>query len=333
MTTPTTPTSSASPTGSASSATPTTSGLGRISSLGAHESRPGGANAPQTQDAEPQGEAGPQGQAEPHGEVTVDEAELSAELAGDEASVATPDVAEYALWLGDDALILAQQLGGWIAGAPELEEDVALANIALDLLGHARSLLRYAGTADGRTEDDLAYFRDEPEFRSAWLFEQPNGDFAQTIARQLVAATYQFELYGALAGSTDATLAAVAAKAVKEVDYHRDHAVQWTLRLAGGTDESRRRMIRAVGEVWPYVDELFRDEPLIDRLEGVAARPSTLRPGFDETIAAVFAEAELEVPEGFVSSGGGRRGSHFSTLGFLLAEMQVLARQHPGATW
>lgn len=268
-----------------------------------------------------------------HGEVTVDEVVLSAELAGDDAAVASPDVSEYALWLGDDALILAQQLGGWIANAPELEEDVALANIALDLLGHARSLLRYAGTADGRTEDDLAYWRDEPEFRCAWLFQQPNGDFAQTIARQLIAATYQFELYRALADSRDATLAAVAAKAVKEVDYHRDHAVQWTLRLAGGTDESRRRMIRALAEVWPYVDELFRDEPLIDGLEGVAVRPSALRPAFDEVIAAVFAEAELEVPEGFVSSGGGRHGRHFSTLGYLLAEMQVLARQHPGATW
>src|SRR5690606_8660282 len=111
-----------------------------------------------------------------HGEVTVDEIELSAELAGDQASTASADVAEYALWLGDDALILAQQLGGWIARAPELEEDVALANIALDLLGHARSLLRYAGTADGRSEDDLAYWRDEPEFRCAWLFQQPNGD-------------------------------------------------------------------------------------------------------------------------------------------------------------
>ena len=133
-----------------------------------------------------------------HGDVTVEQVELSAELAGDDSSPASPAVAEYALWLGDDALILSQQLGAWIAHAPELEEDVALANIALDLLGHARSLLRYAGTADGRTEDDLAYFRDEPEFRCAWLFTQPNGDFAQTIARQLVASIYQFELYRAL---------------------------------------------------------------------------------------------------------------------------------------
>lgn len=270
---------------------------------------------------------------ETHGDVTVDRIELSAELSGVGDAVASPDAAEYALWLGDDALILSQQLGAWIARAPELEEDVALGNIALDLLGHARSLLHYAGTADGRSEDDLAYWRDEPEFRCAWLFAQPNGDFAQTIARQLAASVYLFELYSALQGSSDPTLAAIAAKAVKEVEYHRDHAVQWTLRLAGGTDESRERMLRAVADVWPYVDELFRDEPLIDRLEGIAVRPSTLRAPFDAVIDAVFAEADIEVPAGFVSSGGGRRGSHFPTLGFLLAEMQVLARQHPGATW
>ncbi|MGV2982302.1 1,2-phenylacetyl-CoA epoxidase subunit PaaC [Microbacterium sp. AGC85] len=267
----------------------------------------------------------------PH--VTVDEVELAAELTGDTDATATPAVAEYALWLGDDALILSQQLGGWIAHAPELEEDVALGNIALDLLGHARSLLHYAGTADGRSEDDLAYFRDEPEFRSAWLFEQPNGDFAQTIARQLTASAYMFELYSALRTSTDATLAAVAEKALKEVDYHRDHAVQWTLRLAGGTEESRRRMIRAVRDVWPYVAELFRDEPLIDELDGIAARPSTLRAGFDAVIAAVFTEAELDIPDVSASSGGGRRGRHFPAMGHLLAEMQVLARQHPGASW
>lgn len=270
---------------------------------------------------------------DPHGEVTVEHVELSAELAGGEGRTASADVAEYALWLGDDALILSQQLGAWIARAPELEEDVALANIALDLLGHARSLLRYAGSYDGRSEDDLAYWRDEPEFRCAWLFQQPGGDFAQTIARQLAASVYLFELYTALQESSDETFGAIAAKAVKEVEYHRDHAVQWTLRLAGGTDESRARMVRAVGDVWPYVGELFRDEPLIDRLEGVAVRPSTLQPAFDAVIAAVFAEAGLDLPATPMSSAGGRRGSHFPTLGYLLAEMQVLARQHPGATW
>ena len=275
-----------------------------------------------------------------HGSVTVDDVALAAEYIGfaptagsDPVRPATAEIAEYALWLGDDALILAQQLAGWITRAPELEEDMALANIALDLLGHARSLLRYAGAYDGRTEDDLAYLRDASAFRCAWLFEQPNGDFAQTIARQLVASGYLFELYTALNASSDATLAAIAAKAVREVEYHRDHAVQWTLRLAGGTDESRRRMIRAIGDVWPYVDELFRDEALIEELEGIAARPSMLRVRFDAVIDAVFREATLEVPDVAPSAAGGRRGRHFTTLGPLLAEMQVLARAHPGATW
>ena len=271
--------------------------------------------------------------ADPHGAVTVDARVLAEELAGAEGRAPSADVAEYALWLGDDALILSQQLGAWIARAPELEEDVALANIALDLLGHARALLRYAGTIDGRTEDDLAYWRDEHEFRCAWLFEQPNGDFAQTIARQLAASAYQFELYSALQDSADPTLTAIAAKAVREVEYHRDHAVQWTLRLAGGTDESRRRMIRAVDDVWPYVDELFRDDELIGRLPGVAVEPARLRAPFERVVDAVFAEAALTRPDEFTAAGGGRRGAHFPTLGPLLAEMQVLARRHPGAVW
>ncbi|WP_136051981.1 1,2-phenylacetyl-CoA epoxidase subunit PaaC [Microbacterium sp. K36] len=270
---------------------------------------------------------------EAHGDVSVDELRLSEELAGAGTTAASADIAEYALWLGDDALILSQQLGAWISRAPELEEDVALGNIALDLLGHARSFLHFAGTWDGRSEDDLAYFRDEPEFRSAWIMEQPNGDFAQTIARQLVASVYLVELYAALRASTEPTFAAIAEKALKEVDYHRDHAVQWVLRLAGGTEESRRRMIRALADVWPYVDELFRDEPLIDRLGDAAVRPSTLRAPFDAVIDTVFAEAELAVPEVPASSAGGRNGAHATPLGHILAEMQVLARRHPGASW
>ncbi|APH44358.1 phenylacetate-CoA oxygenase subunit PaaI [Microbacterium sp. 1.5R] len=270
---------------------------------------------------------------DPHGDVSVDELRLGDELTGTGSAAASADIAEYALWLGDDALILSQQLGEWISRAPELEEDVALGNIALDLLGHARSFLHFAGSFDGRSEDDLAYFRDEPEFRCAWIVEQPNGDFAQTIARQLVVSTYMFELYSALRASSDPTLAAIAEKSLKEVDYHRDHAVQWVLRLAGGTEESRRRMIRALGDVWPYADELFRDEPLIDRLGDAAARPSTLRAGFDAVVAAVFAEAELTLPAVAASSAGGRRGAHASPFGHVLAEMQVLARRHPGASW
>ncbi|MGH3705294.1 MAG: 1,2-phenylacetyl-CoA epoxidase subunit PaaC, partial [Agromyces sp.] len=222
-----------------------------------------------------------------HGDVSVDRLALAEELAGTAAdgttAVASTDAAEYALRLGDDALVLAQQLGMWIARAPELEEDVALGNIALDLIGHARSLLHYAGTASGRSEDDLAYWRGESEFRNAWLFEQPNGDFAHTIARQLVASAYLYELYSRLVDSTDPTLAAIAAKSVKEVDYHRDHATQWVLRLAGGTEESRRRMLVAIADTWPYADELFIDDALVERLAatGVAVLPSTRRPAFD----------------------------------------------------
>ncbi|GAA3929457.1 1,2-phenylacetyl-CoA epoxidase subunit PaaC [Microbacterium soli] len=271
--------------------------------------------------------------ASPDVHVSVDELQLASELAGGQARAASADIAEYALWLGDDALILSQQLGAWISRAPELEEDVALTNIALDLLGHARSLLRYAGSWDGRSEDDLAYFRDEPEFRSAWIMEQPNGDFAQTIARQLIASVYMYELYTALRASTDDTFAAIAEKAVKEVDYHRDHAVQWVLRLADGTDVSREKIIRALRDVWPYADELFRDEPLIDRLGDAAARPSALRAGFDAVIDEVLAEARLARPDIAASRAGGRHGAHATPMGHLLAEMQVLARRHPGATW
>ncbi len=250
---------------------------------------------------------------------------------------ATPDAdaAELALRLGDDALILAQRLSHWISRAPELEEDIALGNIALDQLGHARSFLTYAGGLDGRSEDDLAYFRREHEFRSVQLFEQPNGDFAVTIARQFAVSYYQFELYRRLAQSSDATIAGIAAKAVKEVDYHRDHSAQWVLRLALGTDESRARMLHGLAVVWPYVDELFRDDELTGRLSdaGVSVQPSTLRADFDRLTGEVLTEAELEVPKVQPAPGGGRRGLHSEHLGYLLAEMQVLAREHPGASW
>ncbi|WP_104182239.1 1,2-phenylacetyl-CoA epoxidase subunit PaaC [Arthrobacter sp. B0490] len=247
----------------------------------------------------------------------------------------TDDVAEYALRLGDDALILAQRLGHWISRAPELEEDVALGNIALDQLGHARSFLSYAGGAWGKSEDDLAYFRREHEFRSAHLFEQPNGDFAVTIARQFLVSYYQYELYRRLTESTDATLAAISAKAVKEVDYHRDHSAQWILRLGNGTDESRRRMIHGIRLMWPYVNEIFEDDELVLRLaqSGAAVAPSSLRDDFDALIGEVLAEAGLEVPEVPAAPGGGRRGQHSEHLGYILAEMQVLAREHPGASW
>ncbi|WP_426939914.1 1,2-phenylacetyl-CoA epoxidase subunit PaaC [Pseudarthrobacter sp. S6] len=247
----------------------------------------------------------------------------------------TEDVAEYALRLGDDGLVLAQRLGHWISRGPELEEDVALGNIALDQLGHARSFLTYAGGAWDKTEDELAYFRREHEFRSAAIFEQPNGDFAATIARQFIVSYYQFELYRRLTQSTDATLAAIAAKAVKEVDYHRDHSAQWVLRLAGGTEESRTRMIQGLKQMWPYVAELFEDDELTARLAeaGAAVVPSTLKADFDRLTGEVLKEAELEVPDVPAAPGGGRHGRHSEHLGYLLAEMQVLAREYPGASW
>ena len=253
----------------------------------------------------------------------------------------TDAVARYALGLGDDALVLAQRLGEWISNAPELEEDVALGNIGLDLLGHARGFLTYAGSAWGKTEDDLAYFRDEPEFRSRWLFELPNGhgggqaglDFGFTILRQLVASLYFGALYRRLAASADPTLAAIAAKAVKEVAYHAEHATLWTLRLGLGTDESHARMIRALADLWPFVGELFDPDPTTADLDGIAVAPESLRDEVLAGVTTVLEDAGLAVPDVPFARGGGREGRHSEQFGRLLGEMQVLARAHPGATW
>jgi len=247
------------------------------------------------------------------------------------------DLVAYALYLADDALVLAQRLGEWAARAPELEEDVALANIGLDLLGQARPLLAYAGEVEGagRGEDDLAYLREERDFRNCLLVEQPNGDFAATIARQLYFSTYQLGLYRALAGCADPTLAAVAAKAAKEVDYHRDHAAGWTVRLGDGTAESHGRMQRAVEALWPYTGELFEADDVVRRLvaAGIAVDPAELRGDWDREVGAVLAEATLDRPEPGWQHTGGRRGVHTEHLGYLLAELQYLHRLHPGARW
>ncbi|MFW0111334.1 1,2-phenylacetyl-CoA epoxidase subunit PaaC [Rothia sp. CCM 9417] len=246
---------------------------------------------------------------------------------------ASDAVARYALALGDDALMLGQRLSHWISRAPELEEDIALGNIALDLIGHARFFLTYAGTAWGKTEDDLAYFRDEEEFRSARLTEQENGDFGQTIARQLIFSYYQHELYSQLVNSQDPTLAAIAAKALKEVAYHQDHATAWTLRLGMGTQESNRRMQEGLYYMWPYIDELFYDFDPVDQLAGIAVAPSSLRQRFQERLHTIIGEAQLEVPNLDQARGGDRSGVMSEHRGHILAEMQVLARAHPGATW
>ena len=248
----------------------------------------------------------------------------------------TTDLVAYTLRLGDDALILSQRLGEWIAASPQLEQDVAIGNIALDLLGQARSLLSYAGEAEGhgRDEDALAYFRDERDFTNVHLVELPaEGDFGFTMARLLLFAGYQRELYHRLAGSEDETLAAVAAKAVKEVDYHRDHAAAWVLRLGDGTQESHRRMQAGLEAVWPYHDELFESDELIGRLPGVAVDPADLEDPVMDYLRQVLDRATLSLPDVRPAVTGGRRGVHSETMGYLLAEMQHLARSHPGAQW
>jgi ring-1,2-phenylacetyl-CoA epoxidase subunit PaaC len=258
------------------------------------------------------------------------------------ASRSLPPLARYALALGDDALVLAQRCGEWVTRAPQLEEDVALANIGLDLLGQARSLLTYAGDVEGagRSEDDLAYLREERDFLNVQLVELENGDFALSMARLLVFSSYQLELYRRLTESRDETIAAVAAKAVKEVAYHRDHATEWVLRLGDGTPESARRMQAGLEAVWPFVDELFAtssrhgswpDPALV--AEGVAVDPSPLRTPALTYVRSVLAEACLTEPSPRWTAQGGRQGVHSSAMGHLLAELQHLHRSHPGASW
>jgi ring-1,2-phenylacetyl-CoA epoxidase subunit PaaC len=246
-----------------------------------------------------------------------------------------PPLAAYALALGDDALILAQRLGEWVARAPQIEEDIALANIGLDLLGQARTLLTYAGEVEGagRDEDDLAYLRDDRDFRNVQLVEIRGGDFAVTMARQLVFSAYQYELYTTLESSGDPTLAGLAGKAVKEVTYHRDHATQWVLRLGDGTDLSHQRMQAGLDQVWPYTEELFDPVGPASQLPGVAADPGTLRPAWERYVTSVLSEATCGTPQPRWRSRGGRDGLHTEHLGHLLAEMQHLHRSHPGATW
>jgi len=240
---------------------------------------------------------------------------------------------EYTLGLADDALVSAQRMGWWISRAPELEEDVALANIGLDQLGQARTLLTYAGQVEGagRTEDDLAYLRDDREFRNVKLVERPMTDFGVAMARLLVVAAYQSRLYAGLLAGADETLAAIAGKAVKEVDYHLDHAAHWVLRLGDGTDESHLRMQAALDAEWPYVEELF--VPLDPALAGRVVDPAALRDAVLDDLERVVVRATLSVPEVAPALGGGRAGLHTEHLGHLLADMQHLHRSHPGATW
>lgn len=249
----------------------------------------------------------------------------------------TTDLFEYLLRLGDDALVLTQRLGEWSARAPEMEEDIAISNIALDQLGAARMFLSYAGELEGagRDEDALAYLRSDREFRNAQLAEIADTDFGTAMARLLFVSAYQHLLYEGLTASTDERIAAIAAKTVKESAYHLDHSALWTVRLGDGTDESHGRMAAAVVEVWPFTHELFESDDLIARLveSGVAIDPATLRDPWFATVEGVLETATLSVPETLWRPSGGRVGRHTEALSYLLAEMQVLHRAHPGATW
>ena len=250
-------------------------------------------------------------------------------------------LAAYCLMLGDDALIMSHRLQEWLARAPELEEDTALANIALDLLGQARLLLTRAGTADasGRSEDDYAFRRDERQFRNVRLAEVADADFGGLVARLLVFSTWRLALLVRLRESADPVLAAIAAQGVKEVTYHRDYAAQWTVRLGDGTDYSRQRMEAGLAAVAPLVAELFASTAVQDRLAaaGVAAVGAGLRPEFDAVIAEVLTAAGLDWPQAGglagVSGQTGRDGVHTEAMGYLLAELQSVARAYPGATW
>ena len=244
---------------------------------------------------------------------------------------------EYLLRLGDDRLILGHRLSEWCGHAPILEEDIALANIALDLIGQASLLLGLAGTIEGqqRDADALAYLRDAVEFRNALLVELPKGDFAVTIVRQLFFSVFALLQAEALQRSSNQELAGIAAKMVKEFRYHVRHSADWVLKLGSGTPESRSRTQRAVDDLWRYTGELFLADD-VDRAvaaAGVGVDPSTLESGWSETVRDVLDRAGLTIPETPYMQRGGRTGRHTEHLGHLLSEMQILARSHPGASW
>lgn len=261
------------------------------------------------------------------------------------APLRTPTV-RYVLRLADTCLIHAQRLSEWCGHGPVLEEDIALTNLALDLLGQARALLTHVAALEGRgqDEDQLAFLRGEGEFLNLTMVEQPTrrssahsagGDFADTVVRNLLLSCWLRLQWAALAGSTDAELAAIAAKALKESRYHLEHAADWTVRLGDGTDGSARRMRAALTRIWPYVGELFVDDDTDEAAEasGLGPRRSALREAWRAEIGAVLAQATLAMPADTPPISRGSRGVHSEHMGFILAEMQALHRAHPGGRW
>ena len=243
----------------------------------------------------------------------------------------------YTLRRADDALILGHRLSEWCGHAPAMEEDMALANMGLDLLGQARELYSYAAQVEGsgNDEDTFAYLRDVRQYRNLLLVEQPNGDFARTMTRQFFYAVFADLYWRAMMMSRDATLAAIAAKAEKEFAYHVRHSSEWMIRLGDGTEESHRRAQTAIDDLWAFTGEMFAvddaERGLVDA--GIAVDPASLRPRWDTTVSAVLGEATLTLPQNGWMQKGGRIGHHTEHLGHLLSELQSLQRTFPGATW
>ena len=253
------------------------------------------------------------------------------------AAVDSKALFRYVLRLGDLSLVLGQRLGEWVGHAPALEEDLGLANIALDLIGQARLLLSYAGEIEGcgRSEDDIAYLREQGEYLNPVLAEQPNGDFGQTIVRQLLIDAFQLELYERMAASTDERLAAIAAKSVKETRYHLRYSGSWLVRLGDGTDKSHALAQTALERLWPYTVELFTEDDLDRAMAdcGVAPRLAEMHTAWTLRLDELLAQATLKRPSDRAHSWHGKRGQHSEHLGYILAEMQYLQRAHPGARW
>ena len=240
---------------------------------------------------------------------------------------------QYTLHLADNALILGQRNAVWCGHGPVLEQDIAITNISLDLIGQARNFYQYAATLknDGSTEDSLAYLRTEREFMNCLLTEMPNGDWAQTILRQFFFSAYQYELYTRLQSSTDVQLAAIAAKALKEVTYHLRWSSEWVIRLGDGTDESHARMEKAIDALWAYTGEMFM--PAVYEKIPQAVDPAVLAAAWNEKVSSVFSEATLQFPAQTYMHSGGKTGTHTEEMGFLLTELQYVQRTFPGCEW
>ncbi len=244
---------------------------------------------------------------------------------------------EWLLRMGDNTLILGHRVSEWCGHSPVLEEDIALANTALDLIGQTQFWLGLAGEVEGkgRTADNLAYLRDAAAFRNVLLVERPNGDFGKTLMRQFLFDAYHLEMLRALLQSSDPRVVEIAGKALKEVSYHFERSADLVIRLGDGTEESHRRMQKALDDLWPYTAEMFLDDAADEAVAeaGIAPLPSTLKAAWDTSVAEVLAEATLARPEGTYQHKGGKRGVHTEHLGYILADMQFLQRAYPNSVW